>query len=269
MTPDGDGAALSAAGLIRRAAVILRTLATVGSRGAPLTGLAHSVGLPNATLHRLLKQLIEERLAMQIEGSRHYALGPLAYEIGLAAARQFDMRSLFSPVLAELAAQTGETVYLILRSGNEAVCIDRVEGPSPVRVVKLQVGSRRPLGLGAGGLAILAALAGDEAERVLRTVAGPIEHEWHLSEAFLRKSLLASQRDGYALIRNRITPGVTAVGRSFSDGLGRVFGAVSVAAANDRMGPVAVAGLRGPLTRACTALEATLRRRSWPLVAEP
>ncbi|MCJ0764895.1 IclR family transcriptional regulator [Variovorax terrae] len=263
---EAAGPALSGAGLVRRAAVILRTLATVGNQGAPLTSLAYAVGLPNATLHRLLRQLIEERLAMQIEGSRRYALGPLAYEIGLAAARQFDMRSLFSPVLTELAAQTGETVYLILRSGDEAVCIDIVEGPSPVRIARLRVGSRRPLGLGAGGLAILAALTADEADRVLRTVAATIEREWGLSEAFLRKSLQDAQRDGYALIRNRISAGVTAVGRSFSDGLGRVFGAVSVAAVNERMGPAAVAGFHAPLARACAALETTLRRRSWPLV---
>ncbi|MES2184591.1 MAG: IclR family transcriptional regulator [Pseudomonadota bacterium] len=258
---------LPGTGLLRRAAVILRTLATAGSQGAPFINLAHAVGLPHATVHRLLRQLIDERLAMQIEGSRRYALGPLAYEIGLAAAQQFDMRSLFSPVLAELASQARETIYLILRSGDEAVCVDIVEGPSAVRVVKLQIGSRRPLGLGAGGLAILAALTPDESERVLRNVTAPIQREWHLSEAFLRKSLSSTQRDGYALIRNRITPGVTAVGRSFSDGLGRVLGAVSIAAVNDRMGPRALAGLQAPLSRTCASLEASLRGRSWPLVS--
>lgn len=266
--PEGAETALSGAGLVRRTAVILRALATVGSRGAPLTSLARAVGLPNATVHRLLAQLIEERLAMQIEGSRRYAIGPLAYEIGLAAAQQFDMRGLFSPVLAELAHKTGETVYLILRSGHEAVCIDRVEGLSPVRVVKLQIGSRRPLGLGAGGLAILAALMPDEVERVLRRVVGPIEREWHLSEAFLRSSVQAAQQAGHATIRNRITPGVTAIGRSFRDGLGRVFGAVSVAAANERAGPAEMAGFQASLTQACTALEALLRRRSWPLIVD-
>lgn len=263
---DAAGPMLPGTGLLRRAAVILRTLATVGSQGAPFINLAHAVGLPHATVHRLLRQLIDERLAMQIEGSRRYALGPLAYEIGLAAAQQFDMRSLFSPVLNELAVQARETIYLILRSGDEAVCIDIVEGPSPVRVVKLPIGSRRPLGLGAGGLAILAALPPDESARVLRNVAAVIEREWHLSEAFLRKSLSSTQRDGYAVIRNRITLGVTAVGRSFSDGLGRVLGAVSIAAMNDRMEPQALTGLQAPLARACTSLEALLRGRSWPLL---
>jgi len=58
-------------------------------------------------------------------------------------------------LLRAFAEEVGDTVYLVVRSGMEAVCLERIEGPSPVRVLTLDSGSRRPLGLGAGGLAIL------------------------------------------------------------------------------------------------------------------
>lgn len=252
--------------LISRATALLRALATGGREGLPLTALAKAVDLPNATTHRLLLQLTQERFAMRVEGTRHYAIGPLAYELGLAAAERFDIRRLLNPTLAALAQTTSETVYLTQRSGLEAVCVDLIEGPSPVRVTTLTIGSRRPLGLGAGGLAILAALPPAEAEAVLQTVCTPIQQDWHLSEDFLRRSLATTRDSGFAVIRNRITPGVTAIGRSFRDGLGRVIGAVSVAGVNRRMAAPTMAQLQANLTSTALTLEATLRSHRWPVL---
>jgi DNA-binding IclR family transcriptional regulator len=250
--------------VVARTARLLRALATAGGGGAALTSLAHEVGLANATVHRLLDQLIQERLAMRVEGTRRYAIGPLGYEIGLAAAQSFDLRALFRPTLAALANATGETVYLVQRSGDEAVCVDLIEAPGPVRVVTLEPGSRRPLGLGAGGLAILAALPMTEGDEVLRVVGEAISREWQLSEEFMRRSLALARETGFAQIRNRITPGVTAIGRSFRDGLGRVIGAVSVAGVNRRMEARQLALVRPRLARAAAALEACLRSSPWP-----
>lgn len=42
-----------------------------------------------------------------------------------------------------LQAETQDTCYLTLRSGFDAVCLDRREGLSPIRVLTLDVGSRR------------------------------------------------------------------------------------------------------------------------------
>ena len=119
--------------------------------------------------------------------------------MGLAAARQFDIRGICRPVLQRLALRAGDTAYLIVRSSDEAVCIDLQEGPSPIRVVTLQVGSRRPLGVGAGGLAILAALPTAERQQVLRSVENQVQDQCGVSRAFLRTSQrLASDQLGCA-----------------------------------------------------------------------
>jgi DNA-binding IclR family transcriptional regulator len=242
---------------------VLRLLAAAGRRGANLSTLALHTGLPVSSVHRLLAQLIDQRLTMQLEGSRLYALGPLAYELGLVAAQQFDIRQLCQPAMARLAAQSTETVYLVQRSGYEAVCVDLEQGPSTIRVVTLQVGSRRPLGLGAGGLAILANLPEEEIDEVLTVVMGSIERDWRFPEADLRSSLRRTQTDGHATIQNRITPGVTAVGKSFKDSLGQVFGAVTIAGLNSRMSPRRVHGLVLALDTAAHAIERALRGHQW------
>jgi DNA-binding IclR family transcriptional regulator len=250
-------------GPLARGAALLRLMATAGRRGAALTTLSDATGLPNSTVHRLLAQLVKQRLAVQLEASRRYAIGPLAYELGLSAAQQFDVRQVCRPSMKQLATNAAETVYLVQRSGLEAVCIDLVQGPSAVRVVTLQMGSRRPLGLGAGGLAILAGLPSDEGEDVFAQVTGPISAEWRFSEQDLRESMEWARTHRHAIIRNRITPGVTAVGKSFRDSLGQVFGAVTVAGLNARMTDARIASLLDQLGQATRTIERALRGHQW------
>lgn len=250
-------------GPIPRGVALLRLLATAGRKGAALTVLAQRAGLPNSTVHRLLAQLIKLRLVMQLDDRQAYVIGPLAYELGLVAAQQFDIRQLCRPAMERLAAESAETVYLVQRSGMEAVCIDFEQGPGTLRVVTLQMGSRRPLGLGAGGLAILAAMPPDEIEEVLAVVMGSIEKEWRFTPQELRASLQEAQAQGYAVIKNRITPGVTAFGMSFKDSLGQVFGAVTVAGLNNRLTPARITALRQGLRQAVQGIERALRSHQW------
>lgn len=255
-----SSSALEHAGPLKRAMALLRALATAGPRGLPLSRLATTSGLAPSTVHRLLGQLMEEGAARQVEDTRCYALGPLAFELGLAAAQQFDMRAACRPAVERLAQEAGDTVYIVIRSGEEAVCIERHEGPSPIRVFTLQIGSRRPLGLGAGGLAILSAVPDEERLALLDRVAERIASDHDFSEKALRDSLAAARRQGYALIRNRITPGVTAIGMPFRNTLGQVVGAISIAAINSRMTPARVALLRPQIEVAIAAIEASLAR---------
>lgn len=260
--------ALAHEGPLVRGIVLLRLLAAAGRRGIALTQLAKRAGLPNSSAHRLLQQLLAHRLAMQAEGTALYLIGPLAYELGLVAAQQFDIRQLCQPAMERLALDAADTVYLVQRSGTEAVCVDLRQGPTTMRVSALQIGSRRPLGLGAGGLAILAALPDDEAQDILATVTSVIERDWQFPEAVLRESLKAAQARGLAVIENRITPGVTAVGRSFRDSLGHVFGAITVAGSSSRMTRNRAVAIEGHLKEAALAIEKALRGHQWSRYAK-
>src|SRR5579864_7364401 len=135
-------------GPIGRAMLIIRLLARCGVRGMALTDLSRATAMPHGTVHRLLRKLVNERMVQQHDVDRRYTLGALAFEVGLAASALFDIRPICRPVLASLAANVDDTVYLIGRSGFEAVCLDRFEGQSPIRVLEIDIGSRRPLGLG-------------------------------------------------------------------------------------------------------------------------
>jgi DNA-binding IclR family transcriptional regulator len=249
---------------VERALHLVRLLATPGRRGIALTDLARLTGMSHSTVHRLLQRLISERLARQLEGSKRYALGSLAFELGVAAAAQFDIWQPARALMRAFADEVGETVYLVVRSGTEAVCIERVEGPSPVRVLTLEAGSRRPLGLGAGGLAILAALPDEEREDTISSIAPDILMQGKLTKTSLYASIADYQRNGYAHVRNRVTLGTSAVGVHIGDTLGCPIAAISVAAIDSRMSRQRIATLATQLQGTAKQIQHTLKNENDP-----
>jgi DNA-binding IclR family transcriptional regulator len=247
------------AGSLRRGVALLRLLATAGRRGLALTELSARAALPHPSVHRLLAQLVDERLAIRHEDSRRYALGPLAFELGLAGAAQFDIRDFCDAAMARLADATEDTVYLVVRGGDEAVCQHRREGAFPIRTLTLDVGSRRPLGLGAGGLAILAALPEDERTATIARIRPQIEAHAGMSLETLQQSIDAARAHGLAVIHNRVTLGVTAVGIHLDDSLGRPMAAISVAALNERMSAQRIGQIGTMLRSAARDVQQALR----------
>src|SRR5256885_16138309 len=132
--------------------------------------------------------------------------------LGLAGSMLHDIRDLCEPAMAALSRETEDTAYLVVRSGFEAVCLHRLEGDFPIRTLVLQVGSRRPLGVGAGGLAVLAAIAPEEREAIIERGAPALPAFGKLTDAGLRLACEETARAGVAGIQNRGSLGVTAGG---------------------------------------------------------
>jgi DNA-binding IclR family transcriptional regulator len=247
-------------GTIRRANLLLRLLATAGKRGLALTEISTRSALPHPTVHRLLKQLSAEGLIFQQEESRRYSLGQVIYELGLAAAEIFDLRHVCRPVLEKISAETEDTSYFVMRSGFDAVCIDRCEGSFPIRTITLEIGSRRPLGVGAGGLAILAACSDEEFERVIQVTGPRLAEFGKLDAAQQREAVDITREAGYSLVRNRVTLGVTAIGLPFRDSMQRPIGAVSVGAIDSRMTAQRRTQITRLLTEQVREIERAIRR---------
>jgi DNA-binding IclR family transcriptional regulator len=251
----------SDAGSLKRGVLLLRLLATAGPRGLPLTDLAAKSEIPHPSVHRLLRQLGAERLVEHNEENRRYRLGPLAFELGLAGSTMHDISDLCQPCMQGLAVFTEDTVYLVVRSGFDAVCIHRREGSFPIRTLVLDVGSRRPLGVGAGGLAILAAIAEDERRDIIERVSPNLKAFGNLTAETLEAACQQVQEAGTAVIQDRINLGVCAVGMPFRDAMGQPIGALSVAALTQRMSAKRIQSIADELRRACTQVEMQLRKQ--------
>ncbi|MDB5511929.1 MAG: Transcriptional regulator KdgR [Enterovirga sp.] len=219
---------------IRRASQILSAIARRSPTGLGLSELSRRTGLAHPTARRILKCLIEEQLVTQDTASKRYHLGPLVFELGQCAPHQGALVRLARPALERLSASTGDTVYLTARSGTDAVCLDRIEGTFPIRVVTTGIGDRRPLGVGAVGIAILSRLDESEINSVLHE--NRFEYErYGLDRTALHEAIWASRQRGYGVSNGLLTPGVAGIGLAITSAGGSPIAGISIASVTDRI----------------------------------
>jgi DNA-binding IclR family transcriptional regulator len=244
---------------IHRAAQLLRAIASRGRDGARLVDLTQHTHLEQPTARRILKSLIAEGIVMQQPASRRYMLGHLVFELGLAAAPQFNLKQLCEPSLLRIAERTSDTVFLSVRSGYDSVCIDRKEGAFPIKTLTLDIGTRRPLGIGAGGLALLMDLPDSEVDEILATNANRLRRFSALDVPTLQGMIQRARELGYALNDRQATPGAISVGLPLTNRYGPPVAAISIGAISSRMGSARQRELAGVLREEVKLLEGLLR----------
>jgi DNA-binding IclR family transcriptional regulator len=220
---------------ISRAFRALRLVAAQAPNGIRLVDLALQMGLERPTAHRLLKALMQEGMLVQQTGTRRYSLGPQLFELGISATHQFNLKDMCQPVCAALAEQTGDTSFLFLRSGLDAVCIARIQGSYPIQTPSVPIGSRQPLGVNAGGLALLVALSDADRASVIAAVEPRLAAYGNLDADKLNDLCAVAQRVGYASTGNHAVPGVRAIGLPIFDRSNTPIAAITVAATQARM----------------------------------
>ena len=253
-----SGSTTAEPGGIERAVQLLKLLATAGKRGRALTQLAEATALPHSTVHRLLRRLMHERLVVQKESDKWYALGPLAFELGLAAMAAYDLREHCRASLSRLAEEVGDTVYLSLRAGDSALCVARQTGSFPIRTLTLEVGDYRPLGLGAGSLALLSALPDEEVEQVIARNREKLAPHANFDQVSLRAMVRQTREQGHSLNDGKMLPEMAAIGVIVHDASGRPAAALSIATIASRMQPERRASIVALLMREARALEQAL-----------
>jgi DNA-binding IclR family transcriptional regulator len=248
--------------VIQRVAALLRAIAARNRTGIHLGELCDEVGIVRPTAHRILQGLVAERLVQQDETTKHYFLGRQLYEMGLAAAPPVNLRDICHPYLQTIANQTGDTVFLTVRSGFNASCLDRVEGSFPVRVFVLEVGRERPLNVGGGALAILSALDDDEIDRILKVNhARTTQSHARYSEAAVRRAIAKAKERGYVLNDVIEVPGVRSVAVPVFDARGKVAAGLSVATVATRLEKARVQEVYSYLAEAAQALKDKVPRQ--------
>jgi DNA-binding IclR family transcriptional regulator len=182
---------------ITRPAAVLDALARAASPGLRLTDIVHATGLGKATVHRLLVGLTACRLVEQDEQSGRFFVGSRVLAWAAAASDRFGLTRSAEPAMLRLAQATLDTIYLAGREGDEAVCLARREGAHPIKTLTLNIGDRRPLGVSAGGMALLAFLSDAEVDRILDLQAAA-RIQLPFDQITLRRMIGATRRSGFA-----------------------------------------------------------------------
>jgi DNA-binding IclR family transcriptional regulator len=219
---------------IDRAVRLLWVLAKGNNEGMPLSGISRLSGFGKGTTHRLLAALVEAGLAFQDPTTRRYRFGA---SLSLLArfAQQQDIGALSFPFLQRIAATTSDTVYVSVREGPAAVCVGREIGSFPIRTLSLDAGDRRPLGVGSGSLALLAFLADEAIEAVLKQNETWLRSFKGYDSAYIWKAIAKSRREGFSFVDGRIIHGMNAIGVPVFDNSRKVVAALSLAAIASRV----------------------------------
>jgi DNA-binding IclR family transcriptional regulator len=211
--------------VIARAGQVLRSLAGEPA-GLSLAELAARVELPKSTVHRIVTALEAEGLTATAAENGRYLLGPEL--IRLAGGQHQDIRSRARPLLEVLSRQVNEAVDLSILVGDRVVFVDHIEAPHfhPLRAVSA-IGASFPTYSTANGRALLAAQSDDQLQKLIpRSLKADTPNTITDRDRVLEE-IARVRRDGYSIVREEHTLGISAIGAVVRDKSGSV-AAVSV-----------------------------------------
>lgn len=239
---------------IRRAVALLSEIATYNQNGIRLVDLAELLGIERSTAHRILQCLVYERLLVEKQPGYRYVLGPLAYELGLSAGKRFNMADAFARSMRAIAKDTGDVVFLSVRSGHATTSIARVEGDYPVKAYTRSIGDRRPLGFGCVGTIVLAQLPDDKVRAILEHNASGLR-AFGVTRPLAQLAKVQRARElGYD-VHERPTHGLKAVAVPVLAASGRLLGVMSICALSSRLDEARIPFLLKVLRRYCTDVD--------------
>lgn len=237
---------------VSRSLAILEALA---SAGAPvrLSRLSEQVGLQKSTAHRILQTLVALGYVIQEAETGRYGASLKLWELGSAIVFEHPVKRAAASFLQSLHREVGETVSLLVPSGEDVLYLERLVSPRPTRF-SARPGSRVPALLTSGGRAMLA-----EAVDLHDAAARALAHAGDRREATLAeivRDLEEARRRGYAISRD--TPGVVSMGCAIPGRTGSPAAAISISAPVERVTQEDEARVATALLATCAALQDTV-----------
>ncbi|MEK4341002.1 IclR family transcriptional regulator [Brevibacillus sp. FSL L8-0710] len=193
----------------------------------------HLSGQPKTSVYRMLMSLEEGGLLKRTDvGAYELGLGFLQY--GQAVSERMDIRREALPVMVRLNEEIGEAVNLIIRDGEEATYVEKVDTKEPIRVYTA-IGRRAPLYAGACPRVLLAFLPDEEQEKYLsRVKLQPVADCTITDIDVLGRVLSESRQNGYTVSHSELYNDTSAVAAPIYDHSGSVIAGISIVGPTSR-----------------------------------
>jgi len=159
-----------------------------------------ALGLPQATLFRMLTTLVEAGYAVR-EKDNAYRLNGKLLSVAYRAVENTSLTTVADGPMRELRDLTGESVMLAVLHGNEGVVLHQAVSSQAVKVV-LEIGHHFPLHSAAPAKAILAFLPEEKRDELIRGISfTPFTGNTIRNERDFRKELDEVRKNGAAYDR--------------------------------------------------------------------
>lgn len=218
---------------LRRGLRVLDAVLQSGPEGVRVIDLCRLCDLQRAPVYRLLATLMESGYVRQ-RGRFHYVAGPRVASFA-APTDESRLAARLQPVLSRISAACGDAAFAVVRDGRLSRCIARQIGTYPVQILSVEVGTRQPLGVGAAGLALLAALPPEESDAVTRENGAALAAFGGMTPSRMDLLVRATRERGWSVVGNHAVKGAMGVGMALRGRDNTPIAGISVAAAMGRM----------------------------------
>ncbi|MGF6609053.1 IclR family transcriptional regulator [Paraburkholderia tuberum] len=216
---------------------MMRLLDALAAHSDPvsLKELALRTELHPSTAHRILNDMVMCRLVDRSDPGT-YRLGMRLLELGNLVKARLSVRDAALTPMRELHRETGQTVNLSVRQGDEIVYIERAYSERSGMQVVRAIGGRAPLHLTSVGKLFLAA---DEATRV-RAYATRTGLSGHTQNSItdlakLERELSHVRQQACARDNEELELGVRCIAAGIYDDTGKLVAGLSLSAPADRL----------------------------------
>ncbi len=217
---------------LRRGLHVLRALQDYPETGLTVTSLARHTGLQRPTIYRLLAALTEAGFVRSVSGSKRFVSTQPSPSATVAQDTRIELAL---PVMQRLAEATGDAVFLVVREGYESLSLWREIGPYPVQILATFAGKRQPLGVGSGGMALLAKLDDETVDDIVTHNSNQLEQYGGMTSREMRQLVQNTRTRGYSVVGNYAVRGALGVGCALCDAKNQPRLAISVTAITERM----------------------------------
>jgi len=195
-----------------------------------LQELSERIRMPKTTTFRLVATLERAGFLIRMD-NQQYCLSLKLARLGGLVRGTLSIREIARPIMLQVNQQTHETVTLNTVVGTDRMVLEVVDTPSPMMSMA-RLGQHQPLFLGAAGRVVMAYMAPEELDRVLKANA-PADFD----RTALDRELTRFRRQGFGLTRGQRVPGLTAIAVPIFDMDGRVPHSLALTGPSVRVDP--------------------------------
>lgn len=211
------------------------------------TDLSDQLQFHKATTSRILRTLVEHGFLQQNSATKKFSLGRSiqALSTALTTSLTHNLVQIAQPHVDALRNQIGEDVGLEVWSGSGTTWVYAAENDEPLRISNRQ-GHALPFHAAAGAKAILAFTAPHTLDSLLSQELPRLTPATLTDPSALRQQLQEFQQQGYAVDREEVRTGISALGAPIFNHEGKPFAAVVVIIPTQRL----IADPDSPIVRA-------------------
>jgi IclR family acetate operon transcriptional repressor len=197
--------------------------------------ISKQLNMPISTTYRYLMTLEKRGFLVRDRETKNYKLGFILFKLGNIVSSQMKLVDIILPYMKSLSSISGETVWLTVASGWEAVCIEIVEAD---RVIKfsLKRGVSLPLHAAASSKILLAYQKDSFINSMFKkTVLKRFTKNTITDPLLLKKELKKIRRQGFAFSDQEVYLGTRGIGAPIFNHKGEIVAGLTIAGPRERI----------------------------------